>query len=143
MQWRKVKTADYDQFQLIVINEYKGMNPDAFVYDHEGKQLFFYAYSPEDVPVFPYHQFIDLDAIRAAHEQYAIHWSPDSPPNYSSKGTDCDGVPTFSHLTADYIATHKRDITVFEPLTVKTVTHWVGWFLYNLNNSKLQIGTSQ
>ncbi len=48
---------------------------------------------------------------------------------------DCNGTPIFSHLTADYIATHYKDVTQFEPLTVKQVVFWFGWFIYGLENS--------
>ena len=59
--------------------------------------------------------------------------------HWSVRGFDCDGVPVFSHYSTEYIATNYEDISVFEPLTVKMVTMWFGWFLYQLQNSNLQI----
>jgi hypothetical protein len=55
---------------------------------------------------------------------------------YSAKGLDCDGVPTFSHQTANSIY-NSKDIKDFEPLTVEIVRWWFGWFLYQLKNNEL------
>lgn len=137
MQWRKVLTADYAKFNLIIDNEHLTFNKEEFVYDHKGKQLFFYSYNPQDVPVFQWSVMFSLDAITAVHKQYGILWRDTGHTNYSMKGTDCNGIPTFSHYTADYVATHSWDMTLFEPLTVGMVIKWYGWFLWQLNNSKL------
>ena len=80
----------------------------------------------------------DEKAILLDGEEYKLlsmlkqlHWDV--------KGFDCDNVPVFSHNTADYIATHYKDMNQFEPLTVGMVKLWFGWFLFNLENLKLQI----
>lgn len=58
--------------------------------------------------------------------------------SFRMDGTDCDGVPTLNFYTADYIATHSSYIHLFEPLTVGMVKMWFGWFLWSLENSRLQ-----
>jgi hypothetical protein len=140
MQWRKVMTADYNKFHLTVIDEYKAMNPNEFVYNHKGELLYFYTYNPADVPVFQYTNLLDLDEVRANNKNYGIHWDYHNHVNYRMDGADCGGVPTFSHWTAEYIAENIKSIEPFEPLTVAAVTKWFGWFLYQLNNSYLIIG---
>lgn len=138
MQWRKVMTADYDDFNLIIDNSHNTMGKSAFVYNHKGEQLFFYAYNPHDIPVFQWSVLFNLETIRCNNEQYGILWRDFSHINYSMRGTDCDGVPTFSHYTAGYVATHYyHDIEKFEPLTVGIVINWYGWLLWHLNNSNL------
>lgn len=139
-QWRSVMTADYNKFSLTVDDEYKSMQPDDFVYNHKGELLYFFTYNPADVPVFQYSDMLDLDAIRANHKYYGIHWDYHNHVNYRMAGADCGGVPTFTHCTADHVADYYKDVTDFEPLTVATVTKWFGWFLYQLNNSYLKIG---
>lgn len=139
MQWVKVKRADYSEFNLVLLDDYKDFNPDEYIYNHEGKQLFFYQYMPDEVPVFQNSIVCDLDEIRLNNAMYGIQWSGGSI-SYHAKGTDCDGVPIFSHLTDDNVATHYNNMNDFEPLTVRTVVFWVGWFLYNLNKSNLKAG---
>lgn len=139
MQWRKVKTADYNKFNLIVDDEYKKFPSDEFVYDHNGEQLFFFTYNPAEIPVFPYSVLMDLDVIREENVRYGIRWSPEGGVNYNARGMDCDGVPTFSHIDANH-ASDYQDIEQFEPLTVGMVVKWFGWFLFELENSSLQIG---
>jgi len=143
MQWRKVKTADYRNFNLVVDDEYKGVPSEEYVYDHEGEQLFWFTYAPDEVQIF---DFLPLDIqqlsdVKVPKEPYGINWGSGGNINYNVKGMDCDGVPTFSHHTANYCALYK-DINQFEPLTVGMVTKWLGWFLYQLENSYLQIGKS-
>lgn len=141
MQWRKILTADYSKFQLEICNKHKQLDGNAFVFNHKGEQLFFYNYNPAEVPVFQYSKIFDLDAIREQHNQYGILWDSDINHHvgYNMKGTDCDGVPTFSHFTADYIATHYLNVNEFVPLTVDMVNTWYGWFLWQLNNSLLLV----
>lgn len=139
LQWNRCKTANYwGEFNLIIDEDYKKFDPDAFVYDHNGDQLFFFTYNPAEIPVFNFTQFMDLETIRAAHSQYGIRWDSNKESvSYTAKGTDCSGTPIFSHLTADYVATQYKDVTQFEPLTVKTVVFWFGWFLYTLDSAKI------
>jgi hypothetical protein len=96
MQWNKVHTANYSKFELTIDNTYYFFPENEFVYNHEGKQLFY---------------FID---------QWRGH------------GIDCNGTPTFSHYTADYIANQYKHMNDFEPLTVKIVVEWYGKFLLSL-----------
>ena len=144
MQWRKVKTADYSKFNLVVDDEYKGMSADEYVYDHTGEQLFWFTYAPDEIPIYDFlcldiHQWGDVKIPQVPH---GINWGSGGNINYNVKGMDCDGVPTFSHHTASGCANYK-DIEQFEPLTVGMVTKWLGWFLYQLDNSYLQIGKSK
>lgn len=141
-QWRKVFTADYRAFQLIVNNEYAQLPAGEFVYDHAGRQLFWADFKPDEVPVFDYSVLFSLEQIRAQHQRYGIRWSPESRVSYSGcRSLDCDGVPTFSHFTAEHVAEHFfATIDDFEPLTVGVVVAWFGWFLYQLENASLQIG---
>ena len=151
MQWRKVMTADYSKFNLTIDDEYKTMPSDEFVYNHKGELLFFFTYNPYDIPVYDSdaERILDddwLDKIHASKQPYGIRWNINEQGhvNYNCKGMDCDGVPSFSHWYEDRIT--QKDTweyygpDQFEPLTVKTVTKWFGWFLYQLNNSYLKIG---
>lgn len=145
MQWRKVMTADYSKFNLVVDDEYKRFSKEDYVHDHEGNLLYFYTYNPADVPVFhsASFDFVSLEEIQKNNKMYGINWGSSLPANhihYNMPGTDCDGVPTFSHGSADYLATHHKDVSPFEPLTVAMVNMWFGWFLYQLENSYLKIG---
>lgn len=97
--------ASHSKFKLIVLDEYKAMPPDEQVHNHKGEPLFFFTYRPDEHTSFPY-----------------------------PHGLDCDGVPTFSHNTADRIAGDFDDMEQFEPLTVGMVTKWWGWLLYRMEN---------
>lgn len=136
MQWRSIKTADYNEFKLIIEESYKMLNDDDFVYRHDGKQLFFYGYNPSEVPVISGEQA--KDALWKQGNNFIINridwWT------FRMDGTDCDGVPTFSHYDADYIVSDDtRNYTLFEPITVKMVKMWFGWFLWQLDNSRLHV----
>ncbi len=140
LTWRKVMTADYNKFNLIIDDEYKNIPDDESVYDHKGDQIFFFNYNPADVPILTDPEGT-LGEIMKDHRQYGIEWTWGQHVNYRMDGADCDGVPTFTHYTADNIATfYYSRIEEFEPLTAGMVKKWFGWFLYNLNNSYLQIG---
>lgn len=136
MQWRKVKTADYNQFQLTIDEEYKLLPPDEYVYNHEGENLFWLDFDPEQIPDYKYdgngeypQQFRVRSMNWTGGKQYFY---------YGADGLDCDGVPTFTHYTQNHVAQSFADMTKFEPLTVGIVVKWFGWFLYQLENSKLQ-----
>jgi hypothetical protein len=131
MQWRKVKTADRNKFKLIISDEYKAFTSSELVYNHNGENLFWRHYNPEEIPVLNDYALIDGE-------------QPPYPPMwktyygmYSAKGLDCEGVPTFSHGTSDNIYNSKADMKGFEPLTVEIVRWWFGWFLYQLENNEL------
>ncbi len=78
MQWNKVKTANYNEFNLIINEDYKKFRADDFVYDHEGNHLFFYPYNPSEIPVFNHHPFMDWESIRKNNNEYGIRWSSNS-----------------------------------------------------------------
>lgn len=148
MGWRKVKTLDWAEFKLTIVNEYSKMPLDSFVHDHKGRQLFFWTYNPADIPIIRHVPLLmDLDMmdfegvmqkVSHVYKNVAIQWDEEGPAHYTTRGMDCDGVPTFSHYNADYIATHFEDMNQFEPLTVKMVIFWFGWFLYQLQNCKIE-----
>ena len=142
--WRNVKTADYNDFKLTIDDEYKQMPTDALVYDHQGEELFWLDFDPDQIPVFTYTQFeelFDVADILKSNERYAIDWVSGYGLQYCSPGLDCDGVPTFSNNTADHLVIlYQQHITKFKPLTVGVVVKWFGWFLYQLEKTQLQIG---
>lgn len=140
MQWNKVRCGDYNKFTLVVDTEYKQLPLDEFVYDHKGELLYFFDYNPADVPVFQSNKLMTLDEMIGNNKMYGILWDYGGRVNYHMRGADCVGTPTFSHWTADYIADYWKEPNDFEPLTVKTVVTWFGWFLYQLQNSYLQMG---
>jgi hypothetical protein len=149
MQWRSIKTADYNKFDLVIDESYKMLNDDDFVYNHLGKQLFFYDFTPNDFLVNPKIPKSDGFIPSAENTEEYLNFRNRNPYivldrgdyiTYWCRGLDCDGVPTFSHYTADYIVSdNTRDFKVFEPLTVRMVKMWFGWFLWQLDNSKLHI----
>lgn len=116
MQWNKIRCADYNEFNLVIDDEYKNLPKDEFVYNHKGELLYFYE--------------TDISSLPEKWEVYSWH----------CKGFDVGGTPTFSHFSQDYVATHYKDYMEFEPLTVETVSKIFGWFIYQLDNSHLQIG---
>lgn len=133
MQWRKVKTADYNKFILIIDDEYKTFPKDEYVHDHNGEVLYWRDFNVEDIPILP--------PLRDEEYEHPPQWRADLGGQgyyWGVRGLDCDGVPTFSHYTADEIvADHTRNVNDFQVLTVGIVVKWFGWFLYQLNNSCL------
>lgn len=149
MSWRKLMTADYSQFNLIVDDEYKRLPSDEFVHNHKGELLFFFTYNPADIPVYDAdaERILDEDWLKRVQDigrPYGINWSSGGHTDYSANGTDCEGVPTFTHWNEDQVTSEDTwnyyGADAFEPLTVETVNKWFGWFLFQLNNSYLQIG---
>jgi hypothetical protein len=145
MQWRKVWTSNYSEFNLVIDEEYKALPPAEYVYNHKGELLFWWNH--KDVEAMP-KNYADIDsAIKVfglnRSDFEGEEWKLSEPLgtgfHWSVKGFDVDGVPVFSHYSQSYIADHYKDMNEFEPLTVKMVTYWYGWFLWQLNNSKLQI----
>jgi hypothetical protein len=145
MQWRKIKTADYNKFILEINDEYKSFQKDELVYDHKGENLFWYNHTDPEalqkniVTVDDVVRVLGVDRNCLEGEEYKISQPIGKGFHWSVRGFDCDGVPVFSHNSTNYVATHYNDITKFEPLTVGMVTKWFGWFLYQLENSRLQI----
>lgn len=151
MQWRKVRTADYSEFNLIIDDEYKRFDNDAFVHDHKGELIYFFPYNPADVPILVRtildDEPFDYDEARRLYKDFAFESGPDSDgwPFAFMRGTDCEGVPCFSHHTGDSVAERYGgyySMNDFEPLTVRMVRQWLGWFLYQLQNAHLKIGKS-
>lgn len=128
-QWRKVKTADYTNFKLIVCDEYRSFPKDELVYNHRGENLFWRNYNPKEI------QLLNKDYNTSSFPQM---WKTDYG-MYCAKGLDCDGVPTFSNVTANEIVKDPTtDISEYVPLTVGIVNWWFGWFLYQLDNNELK-----
>lgn len=145
MQWRKVMTADYSKFNLIIDDEYKIFPKDEFVHRHDGELLYWFRYNPSDIPIFnsiPLESVDDSVPLKYQHF-HGTRWVDSDRIYYIAPGLDCDGVPTFSHLTTDRVADSSKDVDDFDVLTVETVAKWFGWFLFQLNNSYLQIGKQQ
>lgn len=133
MQWRKIKTADYSKFILVIDDEYKSFPKDEYVYNHNGENLFWKNYNPEEIPLICPWSLMSASAVSGNRpSQWKTNYGM-----YSAKGLDVDGVPTFSHGTANEIYS-KADMKDYEPLTVEIVAWWFGWFLYQLQNSELK-----
>lgn len=123
-QWRKVKTCDFGQdFRLVIDSAYKSFDENERVYNHQGENLFWYHYDPEQIPF--REENPDSDYWRTYYDMYCI------------PGTDVDGVPTFSHKTAENVVNGMNDVRDLEPLTVGHVKYWFGWFLYRLDNCEM------
>lgn len=141
MQWRKVKTADYNKFNLIVSDEYKTFHPDEFVYDHKGELLYWFDLNPAEIPIFQSSVDFDWQGVTAKHKHFGVeHSGRDEWISWIGTGLDCSGVPTFSHWDYNYVADYYKDVQDVTPLTVGMVVKWFGWFLLQLQNSYLQIG---
>lgn len=136
MQWNSIMTADYGKFKLTIVDEYSTMPKDEFVYNHLGELLYFFEFDPNEIPVFDL-MTEDWHPQREGHYHYGIRH--DSGHNtYSVQGTDCQGVPCFSHMTSDSIGTHYSNPFAFTPLTVEMVTKWFVWIMFRLNNAQIE-----
>jgi hypothetical protein len=155
MQWYKVRCADYGKFSLKIDEEYKMLPSDEYVYNHKGERLFWRDYNPSDIPIFNHsvvklHNDFDnwddtlsvFENLSAANKEtgWGYLWHIGGSINYHCKGLDINGTPTFSHGTEKQIVSGYKleSISQFEPLTVRMVTKWFGWFLYQLENVQLQ-----
>lgn len=128
MSWNKIRCADYNDFDLIVMDEYRNMPRKEYVYNHKGDLLFFFRYNPNDIPIYDWSSKMSYEEIRELSPVYGTRWKENSV-SFIGKGIDCAGTPTFSHFTADYLASNDYDLDEFDPLTVETVLNWYGWFL--------------
>ena len=149
MQWNRVRCANYSKFNLIIVNEYEHLNKSDFVYNHEGKQLYHFGYNPWKVH--EHHgsciaEGFDWDYMRKTYKDFIIVNRDREGREYKSyhiRGADCAGTPTFTHYDEDRITTDDTwnyyGADAFEPLTVDYVITWLGWFLYQLENSNLKI----
>ncbi len=149
-QWSKVKTADYNEFNLVINDEYKAFSKDELVYNHNGENLFWKDFDPDKIPYLPPY------ILREENYEYPKQWRTNYNMGYSdsfcARGLDCSGIPTFSHGTAQNLTNGNiRNYTLeevvevlnpmneYELLTVGVVVKWFGWFLYQLQNSNLKI----
>jgi len=152
MEWNRLRCADYSKFILIVNDEYKKLPKSEFVYNHKGELLYFFDYNPADVPIYDsvVERIFDenwLDRVHANKKPFGIRWSDSTKASYRMDGADCVGTPTFSFFTQEYISDYfcssvggyPERIFDFNPLTVGTVVKWLGWFLWQLQNSRLNV----
>lgn len=146
MQWRKVKTADYDvfgSFRLHIFRDHENMLSHEPVYNHKGEQLFWFNHqNQEALPKNYVNIFEAAERFGIPREHFeGEEWKVSEPIGEGFDpyvmGFDCDGVPVFSHNTAKYAATHYDNMDQFEPLTVGLVLKWYGWFLWTLKNAQL------
>jgi hypothetical protein len=135
-QWYRVKTADYNKFNLIIDDAYKTFAGDSNVFDHTGEHLFWRDFNPSDITIFDCGA-LSVNEMRAINPRYAIQWNSAGGISYSVLGLDCQGTPTFSHGTIENIMNGNADVRPYELLTVDMVRKWFGWFLYNLENSSI------
>lgn len=140
MEWNKVRCANYSEFILKVVGEYEQMDKNSLVHNHKGEALYHFNYSPWDV--FVYHgssidDGFDWDYLRNTYGSFSINSGDRT--SYHWRGADCEGTPTFSHLTAECVERNYGNILQFEPITVAYVLDWLGWFLYHLENSTLKV----
>lgn len=153
MSWRNVKTADYSKFHLVVDNEYKLFPSDELVYNHNGEHLFWRDFNPELIPELPPYELREEDFVYPYpwKHTYQNSFGEGFHTTYSARGLDCDGVPTFSHgteksitngnmhrYTLEEVSEVLNPMKEYELLTVGVVVKWFGWFLYQLENSKIQ-----
>lgn len=146
LQWRRVKVADREPFVIDLVADYKRFDPDAQVYNHKGEALFFPEYDPLSIPVLQHTILVTPEAVEAfttKHPRCGILWDVGGVTHYNMTGCDCDGVPAFSHKTANEIAASSSPgatewVRQFEPLTVKRVKMWLGFFLMEMRNFKLK-----
>lgn len=138
IQWNNIMTADYDIFNLTVVDEYSTMPKDEFVYNHLGELLYFFYFDPNDIQIFDSYKENDPERLVNNHYHYGLNHGEDHHINYNVRGTDCYGVPVFSHMTADYIGTHYSDPFQFTPLTVEMVVKWLSWLMFRLKRTKIE-----
>lgn len=131
MQWRKIKVADRRGLILLLDPAYKDFDDSALVFNHKGINLFWRNYDPETIPLMSDYRL--QNGERVPHPEM---WKTDYG-MFSGWGLDCDGVPTFSHHTPDHVWDRVK-MKDFEPLTVDIVKWWVGWFIYQLENTEIK-----
>jgi hypothetical protein len=99
MQWRRVKTADYSEFTLVIDECYKEFDSAEYVHDHKGKLLFWYNHpNPQALPL----RYANIDSVckfLGVEKDYfeGEEWKLNQPLGEgfatSVQGFDCDGVP--------------------------------------------------
>lgn len=136
-QWYSVKNADRDKLNLVIDPTYRELREDAPVYNHNGENLFWRDYDPEEIPIFDSPLPMTWDEIKEIYPRFAIRYHPVLNPSFCAQGLDCDGTPTFSHGTIKHISNGYRDMSGFDLLTVGIVSKWFGWWLMNLRNATI------
>lgn len=144
-QWNKLRCANYAEFTLNIINEYDKMDKNELVHNHLGERLYHFNINPWEVYEYhkrTLHEVFSYDDLRGMHKDFITVYE-DGYRFYSIRGTDVAGTPTFSHLTETRITTddtwNHYGGDAFEPITVGYVITWLGWFLYQLENSKIKV----
>lgn len=140
MRWRKVMTADYSEFELILDDSQKNFDPKERVYNHKGELLFWFKHNNPDALPLNYPNKDLVDFIYEEFEEWKL--AKMNEPigigfHYSVPGFDCDGVPAFSHYDQKRCVDY-GDVTQFEILTVEMVLVWYGYTLYRLKNANLK-----
>lgn len=120
MQWRKVKTADYSKFNLIIDDEYKRLPSDELVYDNKGENLFWRELDPEQL----FARGLDCDGV----------------PTFSHGTQKNITIGNMYRYTLEEVSEVLNPMKEYELLTVGIVVKWFGWFLYQLENNSLKIG---
>lgn len=146
LQWYKVSCADYNKFNLVIDAEYRSINDDELVYDHEGELLFWHINSPDTIPIFDSRSIVGFDEWQQKvtefrkNNKYYIELTRSGSTWYHICGCDCNGVPCFTHKSADQISNSYNNyvsIDEFEPLTAGVVKNWYAWFLCQLKNANI------
>lgn len=147
-QWRNFKLADYKPLSLMVDVSYREMNHSEQVHNHKGELLYFYTYKPSEIAYINNDRLINYLIDEEVSEFDTLLHDIEMSQNrcivrsgwhtmFNCKGLDCDGVPTFSHLTQDEVASNYKNMDVFEPLTVATVIEWYAWILESLRAKEI------
>lgn len=134
LQWNKVRSENYHPYELVIAPEYRDLPQDEYVHNHKGDLLYFYNYNPNDIPIL---NAGEAGIAKSLYRVYGIYSNGFTMFMGSSAGIDCEGTPTFSHFTADYLGTHGYNLDDFEPLTVGKVLEWYEWFIYRLDKAKI------
>ena len=135
--WGKVGRVARYKCEIVIDTDYRSMDPEEYVHNHKGELLYFYRYDPNEMPTFKWRKGMEWEEMNG-YQARALEWCKGNV-TYNGKGIDCDGIPCFSHYTADYIGTHNFDLDDFYPLTVKQVIMWYGWFIMRLENATIKV----
>lgn len=138
MQWNAIMTADYDKFKLTVVDEYSKMPKDEFVYNHLGELLYFFDFDPNDIPIFDTYESNGIMRYINGRPHYGITHGHYHHTAFNVRGTDCYGIPIFTHLDANNIGTHYDNPFDFTPLTVDIVVKWLCWIMFRLKRAEIE-----
>ena len=136
-KWTSVRRLNISRFKIL-FSSIENISDDLSVFDSKGNMLFFYDYSPFDVPVFDFRTVYKQNSLTTGNKNFgAILWEKGANPTYNIKGADCCGVPAFNHYTDFEIMKRGGTPDDLKPLTVKTVKVWVRFFLSHLKNAEI------